>query len=124
MAKAPRFIGKHERSRVVTLEWPLEYDGREYRKIHIVRLTASEVAKFQEEIIALLERDKNARIRFPLYRDADGGLIPDEVMDALDDDDKVVLEEAAMTFLPRRYRDAMSASTQPSGDNIERSSAG
>lgn len=59
---------------------------------------------FQSEIEQLLTRNPDAKVRLPLFRDERGEPIPDEVMDALDDDDRLALDEAAANFLPRRFR--------------------
>jgi hypothetical protein len=94
----PKFIGGPARSRVVPLEWPLEYDGREYSSVTIVKLNAKEV----KEVLAAINRGESSKI--PIFRDADGGVIPDGVLDALDDDDSFALDEAAGEFIPRRFK--------------------
>lgn len=104
-AKKPaRIMSDRPRAKTVDLQWPVEFDGREYKSITLVRMTAGEVAAFQEEIEKLLNSNPDARVRFPLFRDDRGETIPDDVMDALDDDDRFALEEAAADFLPRRFR--------------------
>lgn len=102
--KPARIVSARPRSKEIDLQWPVEFDGREYKTITLVRLTAAEVAEFQSEIESLLKNDPDTRVRFPLFRDESGETIPDEVMDALDDDDRFALEEAAADFLPRRFR--------------------
>ncbi|MCW2318310.1 hypothetical protein M2322_003877, partial [Rhodoblastus acidophilus] len=66
----------------------------------------------------------DAIVHCPIYRDADGALIPDAVMDALDDDDAFELEKKVADFLPRRFRGApdgvsgpqTGATTEPSSE--------
>jgi hypothetical protein len=99
-----RIVSDRPRAATITLEWPIAYDGRVYATITVARLTAAEVAHFQEEIVQLLDSGADAKVRLPLFRDARGELIPDAVMDALDDDDRLALDEAAASFLPRRFR--------------------
>lgn len=118
-----RDIGEKPTFARVTLEYPKEFEGREYREITIVRLTAGEVAQFQDEIEALLQTNPEARVRFPLFRDAEGAILPEEVMDIIDDDDRLALEEAAANFLPRRFRGVMDSASGPAnGENIAASS--
>jgi hypothetical protein len=110
----PCFLDTRPRFATVQLLWPIAYDGREYRAISIVRLTAAEVAKFQEDLEALLKNDANARLRFPLFRDEAGAAVPEAVLDALDDDDRFELDKAAFDFLPRRFRGA----PEPASDQV------
>ena len=110
-----RIVSERPRAATITLEWPIAYDGRFYATITVARLTAAEVARFQEEIVQLLEGGADAKVRLPLFRDENGELIPDAVMDALDDDDRLALDEAAVSFLPRRFR---GLAAQDSGPDI------
>lgn len=103
-AMPARILSDRPRAKTIDLQWPVEFNGREYRSVTLVRLTAGEVAAFQSEIEKLLSADPDAKVRFPLFRDERGESIPDEVMDALDDDDRYSLEESAADFLPRRFR--------------------
>jgi hypothetical protein len=103
----PKFISGKPRFRVVTLEEPLEYDGREYREIHLVKLTAKEVADWLETLAA------DGSAKFPIFRDAEGARIPDAVLDGLDADDREEVDKAAMDFLPRRFRGVMTSASGP-----------
>jgi hypothetical protein len=111
----PRFVDNgRPRFKVVALDWPVEHEGRVFAEVHLVKLTAKEVADF---IVAI--KDKGDA-RLPIFRDAAGAPIPNAVMDALDDDDKLALDEGAEPFLPRRFRAALaSSSAQPDGAAIE-----
>jgi hypothetical protein len=107
-----------------TLEWPVTVDGREYTSISLVRMTAADVAKFQEELTARLNKDATATAVFPIFRDSETGEpIPEAVLDALDDDDRFELDKAAVNFLPRRFRGALNLTSDPAdGAPIEPSS--
>ena len=99
-----RIVSDRPRAATIELDWPVEYAGRVFAAITVARLTAGEVARFQDEIVGLLESGADSKVRLPLFRDEDGAPIPDAVMDALDDDDRLALDEAALSFLPRRFR--------------------
>jgi len=123
-AKKPaRIVSDRPLFKTIDLELPVEFDGKVYTSIRIVRLTAGEVSAFQAEIEALLKNDPNARVRFPLFKDADGNDMPSEVMDAMLDDDRLLIDEAAADFLPRRFRAIPEPATGPAtGANTEASS--
>ncbi|WP_051949255.1 hypothetical protein [Methylosinus sp. PW1] len=105
--EAPKFVGGAARFKSVTLAWPLAYDGAIYDHVNLHRLTAKEVADWVESI-----KEKDS-VRFPIYRDDSGASIPDVVLDALDDDDRLALDEAAKDFLPRRFQDVESDGSGP-----------
>jgi len=108
-----RIVTDRPRAATITLEWPIAYNGRVYATITVARLTAAEVARFQEEIVQLLDSGADAKVRLPLFRDERGELVPDAVLDALDDDDRLALDEAAAGFLPRRFRGLAAQDTGP-----------
>ena len=95
---APKFIGGGPRSKVVPLEHPVAYDGREYHAITLVRLNAKEV----EDMLDKINRGEGTEI--PIFRDAEGAVIPKIVLHALDDNDSLALDEAAVDFIPKRFR--------------------
>ena len=114
-----QFLSDRPRMKPVRLDWPVTFDGLEYREITLVRLTAGEVARFQEELEALLRDNPDAALRFPIFRDETGAAVPAEVLDALDDDDRFELDRAAADFLPRRFRGIAEPSSGPdAGGNI------
>lgn len=88
------------RFRLVPLASPLSFGGQEYREIQVSRLTAKEVAEFQESIRTVPEGQP---IVWPMFRDRDGAPLPEGFLDILDDDDSFELEKAARDFLPRRF---------------------
>lgn len=102
------------RFKSVPLQWPIEYAGKTYTEVQIVRLTAKEVADWVEGIKG---REKE-EVRIPIFRDADGLPIPDAVLDGLDDDDRLALDEAALDFLPRRFRAAPASASGPADGAI------
>ena len=50
-----RIVSDRPRAATIELEWPVEYAGRVHTTITVARLTAGEVARFQDEIVGLLE---------------------------------------------------------------------
>jgi hypothetical protein len=113
---APLFLGDRPRSHSVRLEWPVEYMGTRYEAITVRRLTTAEVAAFMQKVAEHHEANPEAAdevMRFPIFFDERGEPVPDEVMDGLDDDDAVPLNEAAVRFLPRRFRAATEPTSTP-----------
>lgn len=92
----PRFVGGKSRSEVVPLEWPLEYDGKIWSEITVSRMNTAQIAEF----IASLDGDNSEKLRFPMFD------VPNEILDALDDDDATRVNEVVERFLPRRFRGA------------------
>jgi hypothetical protein len=86
------------REKRITLEWPLEYDGKVYDAITLRRLTVTEVSAFVETLKG------DAKFRLPIFHDDTGAPVPEAVMDSLDDDDAEALDRAMLDFLPRRFR--------------------
>ena len=100
----------------ITLDYPLSVDDIAVAEIDVHRLTMGEVAEFQDQA-----GDDMRFIKFPMFRYISGERVPDDVLAALDDDDALKLTEAAMRFLPRRYRVETVSSSDTSrgdGDNI------
>ena len=109
------YVGNRARTKTVRLEWPVAFNGKNYKAVTIARLSAAEVAEFMEQLKAAGGKE----LPLPIYRDADGEQLPIEVLDKLDDDDRFVLEEAAADFLPRRFRGSPASGSDPApGDNI------
>lgn len=98
-AAAPRFVGDKPRSKVVPLDWPIEYDGKTYDSVTVSRLTAAQVAAFYERLRETVKQG-DAPARFSMFD------VPDVVLDALDDDDAVQINEVVERFLPRGFRAA------------------
>ena len=99
----PKFverIGGAKRSETVTLDWPVEYDGKVWTEITVSRMTVGELQTFFSD-------DSDGKV-LPMF-DA-----PPEVMNGLDPDDDDNIKEVVMRFFPRRLRPA--ADTAP---NVE-----
>lgn len=92
------------RMKMFPLVWPVTYQGIRYERIGLRRMTAKEVSTFVSKLEAVGIADPNAILRFPVFVDGNGVLIPDAVMDGLDADDADMLNGAAVDFLPRRFR--------------------
>lgn len=118
------FSPSRQRAAEHRLEWPVTVDGREYKTISLVRMTAAEVAKFSAELEARLNKDATATAVFPIFRDSETGeTIPEAVLDALDDDDRFELDKAAVNFLPRRFLGVLNLASDPAdGEATEPSS--
>ena len=120
-----QFLSDRPRSKTIDLSWPISFDGRVYQAITLIRLTAGDVSKFQDELEALLRDNPDAAFRFPIFRDETGAPIPADVLDALDDDDRFELDRAAADFLPRRFRGIAEPSSGPdAGGNTAPTSNG
>lgn len=98
------------RAGTVTLKWPFTLDGRRYERIHLKRLTAGEVSAFQETVA---KAANDSEITFPIYRDDDGDLISQDVLNALDDDDNMEIVRVTRNFLPRRYQGVLASDSDP-----------
>lgn len=88
-----RIVTPKARSAEVELDWPVEVDGILYDKITVRRVTGREVEKFIRDT---MEAKDGERPQPPLID------CPLAVYEALDDDDRLKLEEAMLPFLPRR----------------------
>ena len=99
-----------ERVCTIVLDWPLEYEGTVHREIVVRRLIAAEVAKFQEEVAKAVP---DSSFVWPIYRTAAGEPLPPGLLDALDDDDRLRLEKAAVDFLPLRFRGGAKNASDP-----------
>ena len=120
-----QFLSDRPRSKTIELSWPISFNGRNYQAITMIRLTAGDVARFQDELEALLRNNPDAALRFPIFRDETGAPIPAEVLDALDDNDRFELDRAAADFLLRQFRGIAEPSSGPdAGGNTAPTSNG
>lgn len=94
---APAPIAKaiygREHEKLVPLEWPVEYDGMTYTEIRVHRVTGKEMRDFMEEL-----RSGDGAVMPPMID------CPQDVWDALDDDDQMAVDEAAAEFMPKRLK--------------------
>ena len=102
--ESPRF--DKPRLKAFPLTWPVEVGGKRYDAVCLKRMTAGEVAAFQEDVATLPD---GAGAQWPIYADADGAPLPPAVLAALDDDDKFELDKAVRDFLPRRFQAALAS---------------
>ena len=89
----PKFIKPVPREKLVALDHPFELDGVVYETVRVKRVSAGEVMKFMNELVAM-----GPDIVPPMVE------MSAEAYLAMDDDDRVKIEEAALDFLPRRLR--------------------
>lgn len=101
------FENADKRHKLIVLDWPVTHAGKRYEMITLRRLTVAEVAAFVAKVAA---QETVSAVRFPMFFDDEGAPVPDAVMDGLDADDADALAEAALDFLPRRFR---GATTEP-----------
>lgn len=112
--EAPIFLSADARQKVVPLEWPLSFQGRDYEAVVVRRMTVQQIADFAESIKG---KAADERVHFPVYFDRDGNAIPTQVLDNLDPDDDDALQKVALDFLPRRFRtETASVSSPPAGE--------
>lgn len=106
-----KIVTKLPREKLIPLEFEVEFDGTVYTHIRVRRLSGAEVALYYEQVQAG-------------YRSARPPTVdcPDEVYDALDDDDRYTVEAAAIDFLPRRLREGIDALTSESTEESSLSS--
>lgn len=122
--KPIRWLVQRKREDSFELAWPFEADGKEYRSLTVRRLTADEVGKFIERL-----RATEGTLRFPIWRDERGDLLPDDIWAAMDDDDIATAERMQLDFLPARFTSAVeteppnTTSDRPTGDTGGSSSA-
>ncbi|PZP57698.1 MAG: hypothetical protein DI604_34410, partial [Delftia acidovorans] len=97
-----KIVTPKERHIDVPLEWPIEFNGQIYESVRIRRVTGREVEAFIRGATAVGPNDPAP---VPPMLDC-----PAEVYEALDDDDRMTVEEQMLPFLPRRLA-AVLAST-------------
>lgn len=106
-----RIVTKVPREKIIPLEFEVEFGGQVFSDIRVRRLSGAEVALYYEQV--------QAGYRSPRLPTVD---CPDEVYDALDDDDRYTVEAAAIDFLPRRLREGIDALTSESTEESSPSS--
>lgn len=87
-------VSPSDRSMLIGIEWPIEFEGQVFDHIRVRRISAAEVDQFLREVAA---QDGNS-VMLPVID------CPRPVYDAMDDDDRLRVEEAAAAFLPKRLR--------------------
>lgn len=92
-------------TKTLQLTYPVEFDGRVYAEVNFHRMTGIEVRDFA---MAISEGNPPK----PPCID-----IPQEVYDALDDDDLFEVDKVVMDFLPRRLRTASALTSAGGGQS-------
>lgn len=100
-----RIVSQTERERMVKLAWPVEYDGKVWAEIRVRRVTGKEVSAYFAKL-----RDGDTEAVAPMID------CPQEVWDAMDDDDQVAVDDAARPFWPRRLIAALGLTRELGGD--------
>lgn len=93
--KEARIVSPKERSAIVPLEYPIEFDGVTYDTVTVRRVTAKEVSDF---IDVVAKSEDGADVKAPMID------CPQEVYEAMDDDDRLRVEQALLPFLPLRLK--------------------
>lgn len=86
------------RTRVITLAWPFEHEGREITQVTITRPRLSHIRAINEQVDGETEFDRGARM-ITLLSD-----LPEAALDDLDIEDFTALSEALGDFFPERQR--------------------
>lgn len=107
-----KIVSPKERSKTVPMDWPVEYDGKVWEEITVRRMTAREADDFGKAIIEQSEDDP--RLMFPNVE------CPRAVYDEMDADDRHRVEEAALLFLPRRFRMLVDSTFETSETSSEK----
>lgn len=100
------FADASGRTKTVTLEWPLEVDGKTIASVELRRLVGRD---FQQLTKLPAGTDENSALLHLMTG------LPSEVIGQLDADDFVSLSEAARAFLPRRLIEALETQTSETG---------
>lgn len=103
-----KIISPKERSKSVPLDWPVEWNGKTYDEVVIRRITAREVDDFLAAVAAWEEGQP--KVMLPVFD------VPREVYDAMDDDDRLMLETEALPFMPRRLRVVVESTPENSSE--------
>jgi len=98
------FIDQAKRVRRFDLQWPIDHDGKLIDHVNLRRLTHGDVAAFMAYIDETRKTNPNVEVRFPIFVDDAGELIPDAIFNSLDADDAAALTEAGLDFLPLAFR--------------------
>jgi len=99
--KPAAFVSAVGREKIVPLEFPVEFDGKTWSEVRIRRVTGKEVETYLDGLV------RGERPMPPMFD------CPHEVYDAMDDDDRLALDEAVVPFLPRRLKAAAAQAGTP-----------
>ncbi len=101
----------------VKWQFPVAFAGRDWTGVGIRRLSVEQIAAVFENYRLNREIDPDFPFSLPIYVDEAGAEIPAGLLAKLDPDDADATDEAAESFLPRRYRAVKDPgpSTSPTG---------
>ncbi|TIS37495.1 hypothetical protein [Mesorhizobium sp.] len=101
--KTARVVSSAPREKMVPLEFEVEFDGKTWTEVRIRRVSGKEVEDYMEAL-GRGERPMPPMFDFPL-----------EIYEAMDDDDRLAIDEAVIPFLPRRLKAAAEQSPPAAG---------
>lgn len=93
-----KFVNEGGRSTLVTLEYPVEFDGKLWTEVEVRRVTGGEMDAYMKAIQA------DGNVLPPVIR------CPMPVWDAMDADDQFAIDQAAAPFMPNRLKKLMALS--------------
>jgi hypothetical protein len=101
-----KIVTTKEIDRLVTLEWPIEFNGKVYDQIRVRRITGHQWQAYVEAMT-------DSKVESPVPPTID---CPQEVWDVMDADDMDTVGIASMDFMPRRMK-AAADQTPSNGDD-------
>lgn len=103
---AARIVSEKPREKIVDIDFHVEFDGQVYSNIKLRRVTGKEINDYLE---AISSKDAPSIVP-PMV------VCPQEVWDAMDDDDRYKVEREMVSFFPQRLRDMAGSILDPSAD--------
>ncbi len=91
-----RIVNPAGRSKLVPLQFPVEFDGKVWDSIEIRRCTGGEMRDYFEAMA-----EAGCFVMPPVIQ------CPIEVWEAMDADDQYIVDEEAQAFMPRRLKAAV-----------------
>lgn len=92
-----KFVNEEGRSRMIPLEYPVEFDGKLWTEIEIRRVTGGQMDAYMKAVVA------GENVLPPVIA------CPMPVWEAMDADDQFTVDQAAAPFMPKRLKRLMAA---------------
>lgn len=92
-----RIVNPAGRSKMVPLQFPVEFDGKIWDSVEIRRCTGTEIKKYMEQ---MANREETFTLP-PVV------ICPVAVWEAMDADDQLTIDEESQAFMPRRLKAAV-----------------
>lgn len=111
-AKEPpvaRIVNPEGRSKLVALQFPVEFDGKVWSAIEVRRCTGAEIKTYFEQMGSGGDFVLPPVIQCPM-----------EVWEALDADDQFFVDEEAQAFMPRRLKAAVELLSGTGGNTSDK----